>query len=107
MKKNPLLASRNGTSFHNLTVKASLRNLKLILGEPEEYDRVRFESGYKVHYRWTRMTLDGEVFTVYDYRMQFPPSPDTVIEWHIGGHNLAATEKAQRLILSDLERYCK
>ncbi len=100
MEKNPLLAAANGTGFHNLTVKASFNDLSLILGEPE--------TGFdKVHYRWTRMTLDGEVFTVYDFRMPFPPSPDTVIEWHIGGHNLSATEKAQRLILSDLERYCK
>ena len=81
-----------GTSFHNTTIKCSVATLKKVLGEPE-YDGNDGQD--KVNFEWEMETNDGDVFTVYDWKEYRSINEDEVIEWHIGGHTKAATEKAK------------
>lgn len=88
----PTTQSANGTSFHGVTVAASLRLLTQILGEPEKgFDKSQFE--------WTMETKDGDVFTVYDWKEDKPLDPDEIIRWHIGSKNKMVALNALEEIL--------
>ena len=88
----------NGTSFHGDVVVATLNNLKRILGEP--YYNGGFED--KVQNEWVMETNDGEVFTVYDWKIYKPYNDNEIIEWHIGGYNKETTQQAKQEILEIL-----
>jgi hypothetical protein len=87
----PTKKSVNGTSFHNDTVRASVEDLRKILGEPtcEQND-----GEDKVNFEWEMQTEDEDVFTVYDWKEYRSLSEDEIIEWHIGGHNGRVTSIA-------------
>lgn len=88
-----------GTSFHNDTFRASVSDLRKILGEPYAESN---DGRDKVNFDWVMETEDGEVFTVYDWKEYRPLSEDEIIEWHIGGHNGIVTMKASREIAAAL-----
>ena len=69
-----------GTSFHFITIIASVEQLKKILGEP-------FKGTDGDHYRWNMETDDGNVFTIYDWAYIRPLEETEMIEWHIGASN--------------------
>lgn len=80
-----------GTSWHGTTVRATLQELKGILGESAW-------SCSKTTHNWIGKTDDGQVFTVYDWKMgRF--GKDQIVEWHIGGFNKEAEEKARNELL--------
>jgi len=77
----PTKKSVNGTSFHNETVRASLTDLRQILGEPI-YSTNDGED--KVNFEWAMETDSGIQFTVYDWKEYRSLGEDEIIEWHIG-----------------------
>ena len=79
--------SSNGTSFHWDTIRTSYNILEIVLGKPEAY-----ESG-KVAFEWTK-EIDGEVFTVYDWKEQVF-FHDDLIDWHIGATTPETSKKAK------------
>ena len=85
----------DGTSFHNDTFRATVSELRQILGVPYA---VSNDGRDKVNFDWVMETEDGEVFTVYDWKEYRPLSEDEIIEWHIGGHSSLVTMKASREI---------
>lgn len=74
-----------GTSFHGSTVKATVRQLMEILGEPT-YAVV--DEDEKIQYEWDCEceTSDEDTFyvTVYDWKEYREFSEHETIEWHIG-----------------------
>ena len=98
MKKTKLSAA--GTSFFGTTIEASVNELELVLG-PADY--VHNDGKDKVNFEWVRMTFDSQVFTVYDWKEYRVIGEFEQIEWHIGGHNQNATERAKRDIMMALE----
>ena len=55
----------SGTSFFGDTIITTLSNLKLMLGEPHYTG----DTQSKVQNEWLMETNDGEVFTVYDWKL--------------------------------------
>jgi hypothetical protein len=91
----------SGTSFYGTTIKATVRELLDVLGEPD-YDA---NDGIdKTNYDWARRASGGEVFTVYDWKYYRPLRGNERVEWHIGGRNLPATEAAKSELLELLNR---
>ena len=90
-----------GTSFHFDTIwttPAKLKALCEILGT-ELHD---FNTGEdKVNFECELETVDGDVFTVYDYKSDRPLKMNEQVEFHIGGHNpqVAAQAKNELLIM--------
>lgn len=76
--------SSSGTSYHGVTLTASVNDLIRVLGKPDYEDNTGED---KVNFEWTRETITGNVFTVYDWKEGRPISKDEPIEWHIGGFN--------------------
>ena len=72
-----------GTSFTDHTIRASVNELKKVLGEPHYDDRDETE---KSQVEWD-FVIEGEgsVFTIYDWKEYRIYSDDEIIEWHIGG----------------------
>lgn len=89
----------NGTSFHGETIRASVNDLRKILGEP----RIIQNNGEdKTNFEWWMETEGGELFTVYDWKEYRTLDEDEIIEWHIGGHNEASTTNALNEMASAL-----
>ena len=57
-----------GTSFHGVTVTASVNQLKQILGEPTIVDN---NGEYKVNYEWCIANYNGEPASIYDWKYFF------------------------------------
>ena len=83
--------SPNGTSFHDSVIVATVAQLRKVIGEP---DRESNDGQDKVNFDWVAETENGGVFTVYDWKEYRRLSEEEEIEWHIGGHSRAVTEKA-------------
>lgn len=81
-------ASINGSSLKGYFI-APFSDLVVAFGEPQGFD------DYKVSTQWVFESDDGEVFTLYDYKVTslYEPDYDSVdqfrarksYEWHIGG----------------------
>lgn len=91
--------SATGTSFYNCTVKATVTELKAILGEPCFSDN---DGSDKVNFEWEMETSGGYIFTVYDWKEYRTISEDEVITWHIGGKSANVTIQAQAEIITAL-----
>ncbi len=63
MKKTDAIP--NGTSFHNVVINATPKQLREILGEPT-YEQN--DGSGKVNMEWVMLTDEGEIFTVYDWK---------------------------------------
>jgi hypothetical protein len=85
-----------GTSFYDTTIKCSTATLRKALGEPE----YRMNDGQdKINFEWELETVNGDVFTVYDWKEYRILNENEMIEWHIGGHNREVTEQAKSEII--------
>lgn len=82
------IQSSNGTSFHNVTVIASINELLQLLGEPE-YTTSDIDE--KVQYDWKMETESGSVFTVYDWKEYRKLIKTEDIEWHIGARDFSSS----------------
>jgi hypothetical protein len=89
-----------GTSFHSTTIKATVNDLKTILGEPLFSDN---DGQDKVNFEWEMETDNGNVFTVYDWKEYRSIDADEPIVWHIGGMDASITEQAKKEIETALK----
>lgn len=89
------------TSFHGETVRASVKDLRAILGEPlcEQND-----GEDKVNFEWEMETDEGEAFTVYDWKEYRVIDEDEIIEWHIGSHRVMTSAVAVNEITEALNQ---
>lgn len=83
----------NMTSFHGDTIRATVQELKDVLGEPDYSDN----SGQdKTNYEWFLETADGKAVTLYDWKEYRSLGDYDEIVWHIGGHSGSDTYSAQQ-----------
>jgi hypothetical protein len=88
-----------GTGFHGTSISASVAELTAAFGPASYQDNTGAD---KVNYEWC-LQLDGEPFTIYDWKEYRPIHPTETIEWHIGGKSQAQTGKACQAIADALE----
>ncbi len=92
-------SSTNGTSFHDVTFKATVNQLINAFGEPD-YDGNTGED--KVNFVWDMETDEGDVFTIYDWKHYRKLDLDEIIEWHIGAHSRMISWDAQDELTREL-----
>lgn len=83
--------SAGGTSFHYFVVNATFNKLVKVLGQPHNYN------GDKVQYEWEFETLDGERFTIYDYKEK-KINKSRKYFWHIGTATKEISEKVAKIL---------
>jgi hypothetical protein len=88
----------DGTSFHGVTIRATVDQLTKAFGEP--YDNNSGDD--KVNFEWDMETDEGNVFTIYDWKVGRPLSIDEPVEWHIGAHSRSIASDASYEILREL-----
>ena len=89
----------DGTSFHGVTIRATVDQLTEAFGEP--YDNNTGED--KVNFEWDMETNEGEVFTIYDWKEYRKLDLDEKVEWHIGAKSKSVSNDAEREILKALK----
>lgn len=82
----------DGTSFHGVTIRATVDQLTKAFGEP--YDNNSGED--KVNFEWEMETNQGEVFTIYDWKEGRPLQRDQYVTWHIGAMSKSVSNDAER-----------
>lgn len=88
-----------GTSFHGEVFKASVSDLRQILGEPIMEDNSGED---KTNFEWVMETETGDVFAVYDWKHYRPLEELEIVEWHIGSRTPRGSEIAVNEIASAL-----
>ena len=96
----PTTKSINGTSFHDTTIVASVKQIIEICGEPFDESNTGED---KVNYEWIMETEDGNVFTIYDWKEYRPITLNERITWHIGGDNRQITEQAKSELINNVK----
>jgi hypothetical protein len=91
--------SSGGTSFHGTTIKTTVGRLKELF--PNSYYEQN-DGSDKCNYDFTLETSDGDVFTIYDWKIYNPIKDDELVNFHIGGFNLDTTIKAKNELLKML-----
>jgi hypothetical protein len=91
--------STGGTSFHDTVIRASVNELRQVLGPPACDENSGKD---KVNFEWEMETEDGDPFTVYDWKEYRRISQDEQIEWHIGGGSRSVTQTALAEITKDM-----
>jgi len=85
--------STTGTSFHDITIKTTLGRLRAAFGDPQ------CENNYgedKSNIDYCLETSDGDVFTVYDWKLYRPIGEDEVLDFHIGAYNIHVAFQAKQ-----------
>jgi hypothetical protein len=80
----------DGTSFHGVTIRATVEQLTNAFGEPDDNNT----GEDKVNFVWDMETEEGDVFTIYDWKHYRSLDLDEVIEWHIGSHSKSISNTA-------------
>lgn len=88
----------DGTSFHGVTIRATVDQLTKAFGEP--YDSNSGED--KVNFVWDMENNEGEVFTIYDWKEYRVLKSDEMITWHIGSKSKSDSNVAERELLKKL-----
>ena len=91
--------STDGTSFHGVTIRASVDQLTKAFGDPTIVDNTGDD---KVNFEWEMETEDGEVFTIYDWKEGRPLRLSERVNWHIGAMNKSVCNTAEDEILKKL-----
>lgn len=91
-----------GTSFHGTMIRATVRQMAAVLGDPTHVTNTGED---KVNIEWVRRTDSGDVYTVYDWKVGRPLADDDETEWHIGAHSQAVAEQA-RTEIYDTSKKC-
>ena len=94
--------STNGTSFQDVTFKASVQDLINVLGEPTIHDNTGKD---KTNFEWVLETDEGNVFAIYDWKEYRELNLDETIEWHIGSNSRSISCDAQYEVLRELGNY--
>ena len=92
-------SNTDGTSFYNVTFKATVNQLISTLGEPHWVYNTGEE---KVNFEWNMETEEGDVFTIYDWKENEALDLDKAYEWHIGAHSKSASNVALEEVLNQL-----
>ena len=94
-RQNPFPES--GTSFRNIYIETSAGKLIDALGLPSREGTM----DDKVQMSWI-FEVDGKIVTLYDYKEDFDITSKSgtkkKIEWHVGGNNTEAAQKAAEII---------
>jgi hypothetical protein len=88
----------DGTSFHGVTIRATVDQLTKAFGEP--YDNNSGDD--KVNFEWDMENNEGEVFTIYDWKEYRVLRSDEMITWHIGAKSKSDSNVAERELLKAL-----
>lgn len=92
----------SGTSFHNVTIRCTVKALLKVLGEP----RWACNTGAdKSNYDWVAETCNGDVVTVYDWKYYRPLKINELVDFHIGGFNSESTRIAKEELLQQMPSY--
>lgn len=91
--------SVNGTSFHGVTIIATVTDLTAVCGQPDFGEN---QGSDKVNFEWVMETSTGEVFTIYDWKEYRSLKDNEDIEWHIGGHEKTDTLNAYKEVATAL-----
>jgi hypothetical protein len=92
----------DGTSFQNVTFKASMQDLINVFGEPDYEDNTGND---KVNFEWVMETDNGDVFTIYDWKEYRELDLNEQIGWHIGSHSKIISSEAQYQVMRELGNY--
>jgi hypothetical protein len=92
----------NGTSFQDVTFKASIQQLINVFGEPDYEDNTGND---KTNFEWVMETDDEKVFMIYDWKEYRELDPNEQIEWHIGSHSRGISGEAQYEVIRELGNY--
>lgn len=84
-------SSTSGTSFQDVTFKASVNQLTNVFGEPTIQDNTGKD---KTNFEWEMETDEGNVFTTYDWKEYRKLDLDEQIEWHIGSYSKSISNTA-------------
>ena len=84
-------SNTDGTSFHQVTFKATVNQLKQTFGEPSMEDNTGED---KVNFEWDMETEEGDVFSIYDWKEYKELDLDKAYEWHIGAHSKSVSNDA-------------
>jgi hypothetical protein len=88
----------DGTSFQNVTFKASVNDLTKVLGEPDNNNT----GEDKVNFVWDMETRDGDVFTLYDWKFYRKLDFNEQVEWHIGSFSKSTSNVAKMEVQKQL-----
>ena len=91
----------NGTSFHDVTFKATVNQLISVLGEPHWVDNTGED---KVNFDFVFETEEGDVFSIYDWKEYRVLDLDEAIEWHIGAYSKSVSNVALEEVLNQLNK---
>jgi hypothetical protein len=91
----------DGTSFQNVTFKATVEQLTNAFGDPDDNNT----GEDKVNFVWDMETENGDVFTIYDWKEYRKIDLDEQIEWHIGSHSREISGEAQYEVMRELGNY--
>jgi hypothetical protein len=86
----------SGTSFYDVTFDASVKQIIKIFGEPSYKDNCGND---KVNFEWDMETIDGDVFTIYDWKEYRKLKLTEIVEWHIGANSRSVSMQALDEIL--------
>ena len=84
-----------GTSFHGVTIQSTAKKVEAVMGDSNG-------STYKTNFNWAGMTNDGQIFTVYDWKMGKVSKNETVV-FNIGGFSKESEEKAKEELIALLK----
>ena len=93
--------SVNGTSFHGVTIIATVADLTAVCGEPNFSENQGYTRD-KINYQWVMETSTGEVFTIYDWKEYRSLKDNEDIEWHIVGYEKTDTLNAYKELATAL-----
>lgn len=94
--------SANGTSYHGDTITATFNELIAVIGFPQYVDNTGVD---KVNYDWTCQLPNGDVFTIYDWKMYRLIEDDEIVEWHIGSHSKNISMMAKDYVEEIINNY--
>ena len=90
------------TSFHDNTVRASFNEINAVIANPPCN---RSNNGQeKSNFEWNGLTIDGDVYSIYDWKEYRQITEDEQIDWHIGGHSRIQTSKIANILELDLNK---
>jgi hypothetical protein len=84
--------STDGTSFHGVTIRATVNQLISAFGEPSDDSNTGED---KVNFEWDMETEEGEVFTIYDWKEYRMIDVDEYVTWHIGAMSKSVSYDAE------------
>jgi hypothetical protein len=77
------MKSANMTSFHNVTITCTAKELIAALGDAQYINN---DGSDKSNFDWVCETASGKVFTIYDWKHYRSIDLNEKINWHIGSH---------------------